>query len=146
MDRFSAFMPKSFENTECNSLLIPGLSLLSEKPVCCCIPLSILSRFRRAVRECRQFAVSKGRFLSFDKGKVFEWGCVAVLDVSNKAVFNSLTLTDSNWMSQASISNPVRVVILFAYNILSKRISCKLKRATRTHYNLWSCNRLLSCY
>ena len=75
---------------------------------------SILSRFTRAVRECRQFAVSKVRFLSFDKGKVFEWGCVAVLDVSNKAVFNSLTLTDSNWLPQASISNHVRVVILFA--------------------------------
>ncbi len=72
--------------------------------------MSILSRFTRAVRECRQFAVSKVRFLSFDKGKVFEWACVAVLDVSNKAVLNSLTLTDSNWLPQASINNHVRVV------------------------------------
>ena len=128
-----------------NTLLIPGLSLLSEKGICCCIVLSILSGFTRAVCECRQFAVSKVRFLSFDKGKVFEWACVAVLDVSNKAVLNSLTITDSNWMPQASISNHVRVVFCLHTISLSKRVQCKLKRATRTPYNLWSCNRLLSC-
>ena len=115
--------------------------MLSEKGTCCCILYCQGSR--RAVRECRQFAVSKVRFLSFDKGKVFEGACVAVLDVSNKAVLNSLTITDSNCLPQASISNHVRVVILFAYNILNKGISCKLKRATRTPYNLWSCYRLL---
>ena len=39
------------------------------------------------------FAVSKVRFLSFDKDKDLVWGCVAALGVSNKAVLYSLTIT-----------------------------------------------------
>ena len=65
------------------------------------------------------------------------WGCVAALDVSNKAVLYSLTITDTNWMPQASINDPVRVVISFAYLPHHNSVSCKLKEATRTPYNLW---------
>jgi len=85
------------------------------------------------------------RVLSFDKDKDLVWGCVVALDVSNKAVLYSLTITDTNWMPQASLNDPVRVVISFAYLPHHKPISCKLKRATRTPYNLWGCNRILSC-
>ena len=65
------------------------------------------------------------------------WGCVAALDVSNKAVFYSLTITGTNWLPQASINDPVRVVISFAYLPHHKPIPCKLKRATRTPFHLW---------
>jgi len=68
---------------------------------------------------------------------------MTVLDVSNKAVLNSLTITDTNWRPEVIINNHMRVMFCLFTISLSKRVQCKPKRETQTHYNLWSCNRVL---
>ena len=74
---------------------------------------TLLQAFGLSIRKCGLANVLQCGLGFLSEGRKKQNNSV-VLDVSNKAVLNSLTLTDTNWLPQASISNHVRVVILFA--------------------------------